>query len=58
MCIRDRIAVVGDQIFTDVLGGNRAGCFTILTEPFDKNEFWFVKVKRLFERRFRRVRNG
>ena len=54
----ERIAVVGDQIFTDVLGGNRAGCFTILTEPFDENEFWFVKVKRLFERRFRRVRNG
>lgn len=26
-------AIVGDQIFTDVLGGNRAGVTTILVEP-------------------------
>ena len=26
-------AIVGDQIFTDVLGGNRAGVATILVEP-------------------------
>ena len=26
-------AIVGDQIFTDVLGGNRAGVSTILVEP-------------------------
>jgi uncharacterized protein len=28
-----RIAMVGDRIFTDVLGGNRMGMFTILIEP-------------------------
>ena len=27
------IATVGDQIMTDVLGGNRMGMFTILTKP-------------------------
>lgn len=26
-------AIVGDQIFTDTLGGNRAGVFTILVKP-------------------------
>ena len=26
-------AIVGDQIFTDVLGGNRSGVFTILVHP-------------------------
>ena len=26
-------AIVGDQIFTDILGGNRAGITTILVEP-------------------------
>ena len=26
-------ALVGDQIFTDVLGGNRAGVTTILVKP-------------------------
>jgi uncharacterized protein len=28
-----RVAMVGDRIFTDVLGGNRMGMFTILIEP-------------------------
>lgn len=32
-------AVVGDQIFTDVLGGNRLGLFTILVEPLNGREF-------------------
>jgi uncharacterized protein len=27
------VAMVGDRIFTDVLGGNRMGMFTILIEP-------------------------
>lgn len=29
----EQTAVVGDQIFTDILGGNRAGASTILVEP-------------------------
>lgn len=29
----EQTAIVGDQIFTDVLGGNRAGVSTILVEP-------------------------
>jgi hypothetical protein len=30
---REQTAIVGDQIFTDVLGGNRAGVTTILVRP-------------------------
>ena len=30
---RERTAIVGDQVFTDVLGGNRAGVSAILVEP-------------------------
>lgn len=30
---KEQTAIVGDQIFTDVLGGNRAGVATILVEP-------------------------
>ena len=30
---REQTAIVGDQVFTDVLGGNRAGISTILVEP-------------------------
>ncbi|HAG07627.1 MAG: HAD superfamily (Subfamily IIIA) phosphatase, TIGR01668 [Clostridia bacterium 62_21] len=32
-------AVVGDQIFTDVLGGNRLGLYTILVDPLGGKEF-------------------
>ena len=30
---REQTAIVGDQIFTDILGGNRAGVSAILVEP-------------------------
>lgn len=48
---------IGDQIFTDVWGANRAGMDTILTEPVDPStdEIQIV-VKRWFERPFRRAR--
>ena len=45
----ENIAVVGDQIFTDVIGGNRCKMFTILVEPIDKKEYWYTKWKRPIE---------
>ncbi len=33
-------AVIGDQVFTDVIGGNRLGLFTILVVPLPGKEFW------------------
>lgn len=44
------IAVVGDQIFTDVYGANRAGMYSILTTPIHPKEFFLVKFKRLLEK--------
>lgn len=44
------IAVVGDQIFTDVLGGNLSRMFTILTKPIDKRDIWLTRLKRPFEK--------
>ena len=44
------IATVGDQIFTDVLGGNRVGMYTILTKPIDERDIAITKIKRPFER--------
>jgi len=35
-----QIAMVGDQIFTDVLGGNRVGVYTILVKPISPEEMW------------------
>lgn len=43
-------AVIGDQIFTDIYGGNRLGIFAILVKPIDTNEQFLIKMKRLFEK--------
>lgn len=43
-------AVVGDQIFTDILGGNLLGAYTILTEPYQLEHMAFFKVKRTLEK--------
>ena len=50
---------VGDQIFTDIWGANRAGLYTILTDPVDPStdEIQIV-VKRILEKPFRRVRKA
>jgi len=45
----EETAVIGDQIFTDVLGGNRAGLFTILVVPINRKEFLGTKISRSFE---------
>ncbi len=45
------IAVIGDQIFTDVFGGNRAGALTCYVETLDRRYFW-VNVRYQFERGF------
>ncbi len=44
------VAVIGDQIFTDVLGGNRLGLHTILVTPISEKEFIWTKLMRLLER--------
>ncbi len=43
-------ALVGDQLFTDILGGNRMGMFTILVEAISDKEDWFVHLKRRLEK--------
>ena len=45
-------AVIGDQIFTDILGGNRSGMHTILVAPMSKVEFFGTKLMRLMEKIF------
>jgi len=47
---REQTVVIGDQMFTDVLGGNRMGMYTILVLPVGEKEFIGTKVLRLMER--------
>lgn len=44
------IAVVGDQLFTDILGGNRLGSYTILVNPLIKTGFLHTRLTRVLER--------
>ena len=44
------VAVVGDQLFTDVLGGKLAGSFTILVTPISSNSLPHTRLARYAER--------
>ena len=44
----ENAAIVGDQIFTDTLGGNSAGISTILVTAIDNHNFW-LKARHVLE---------
>jgi HAD superfamily phosphatase (TIGR01668 family) len=48
----EQTAVIGDQLFTDILGGNRMGMLTILVTPISDREFFGTRLMRLVERLF------
>lgn len=45
-----QVGMVGDQVFTDVLGGNLAGLHTILVRPLADNALPHTRLARLLER--------
>ncbi|MEB3222764.1 MAG: YqeG family HAD IIIA-type phosphatase [Candidatus Sericytochromatia bacterium] len=45
----ERCAIVGDQLFTDVLGGNRLGAYTILVDPLSEERRWHRRWMRSLE---------
>ena len=45
----ESIGVVGDQIFTDIIGGNRVQMFTILVDPVTPKDYWYTAWKRPIE---------
>lgn len=48
---RDKTAIVGDQIFADVMAGRFAGIRTFLTTAiFPEEEPWYTRMKRPFEK--------
>ena len=54
----EEAAMIGDQLFTDIAGGNLSGLYTILVKPINDEESKFVRFKRLLEapvlKRYRR----
>lgn len=48
---RKNVAIVGDQIFTDILGGNIVGVKSILLTPIKLEDGWSFKVRRKLEKK-------
>lgn len=44
------IAVVGDQIMTDVIGANRSHMFSILVKPIEEKDYLVTRIKRPLEK--------
>lgn len=49
---KENAAIVGDQIFTDILCADFSGCVSILVDFFEVEKTAFFKVKRFLERPF------
>jgi len=46
---KEEICIIGDQLFTDILGGNKVGIKTILVDPMGPHDFIFTKITRMIE---------
>lgn len=49
----ENIAVVGEQIFTDIIGGNRCNMYTILVDPICYKDYWYTAWKRPIENKIK-----
>lgn len=47
---KEKLVIIGDQLFSDVLGGNRFGIKTIYTIPLNTKENIFTKSRRPLEK--------
>ncbi len=53
-----QVAIIGDQILTDILGGNRVGITTILINPISPKDYFFTRITRVIERKIiKKLRN-
>jgi len=48
---KQEVVVIGDQLLTDVFGGNRSRIHTILVVPVAQSDGFFTKFNRMVERR-------
>lgn len=47
---QEEICIIGDQLISDILGGNRFGIKTILVEPLSSKELKITKINRVLEK--------
>ena len=48
---KNEVCIIGDQLLTDILGGNIIGIYTCLVDPISPNELTIVKISRKLEDR-------
>lgn len=51
---RATTAMVGDQLFTDILGARLCVLFSILVKPLSTTDLWYTQFFRVLEQRIRR----
>lgn len=47
---KEEVCIIGDQLFTDILGGNKVGIITCLVNPLTTDDFILTKVFRKIEK--------
>lgn len=50
-----KVLVIGDQVFTDIWGGNKLGLNTALVTPRYQKEFFYTKIIRKIERKVLKI---
>ncbi len=48
--VESEVAIIGDQIITDIYGGNRVGIFTVFVDKLTNYELIWTKFNRLIEK--------
>ena len=46
---KKEVFIIGDQLFTDIYGGNKVGIMTCLVDPLTKEDFILTKIFRAME---------
>lgn len=46
----EEVAVIGDQLLTDIFGGKRMKFYTVLTAPLYTKDIFYTKINRLAEK--------
>lgn len=46
---KQEVCIIGDQLFTDIIGGNKVGILTCLIDPLSNADFIFTKIFRMME---------
>lgn len=54
---KEEVAIIGDQLLTDIKGGNKVGINTILVKPISEYDSIFTRLNRLKEKKIMKKLN-